>query len=44
VYIDIGPDSGVGAAVLSFTLNDKISADREWEIRVAQIPCGASYK
>jgi hypothetical protein len=41
VYVDIGTEAS-GTATLAFAF-DGASTNRKYDIKVAQIPCGASY-
>jgi len=41
IYVDIGTESS-GTAALAFAF-DGDNANRKWDIKVAQIPCGATY-
>ncbi|XP_059087652.1 uncharacterized protein LOC131884036 [Tigriopus californicus] len=43
MYIDVGND-GKSAATLAFNFNGNSRTDKEWEIKVAQIPCRSEYK
>ena len=42
VYIDIGSGSG-NSATVAFDFGTTSSTSRQWDIKVAQIPCGSSY-
>ena len=42
VYIDIGTGSSDSATV-AFDFGTTSSTSRQWDIKVAQIPCGSSY-
>ena len=44
MYIDVGPEEGATAMIQFDFDSDGSSIEREWEIKVSQIPCGASYK
>eukprot|EP00095_Tigriopus_kingsejongensis_P006832 maker-scaffold82_size396747-snap-gene-2.33 protein:Tk06832 transcript:maker-scaffold82_size396747-snap-gene-2.33-mRNA-1 annotation:"hypothetical protein SINV_00302" len=43
MYIDVGTN-GKSAATLSFNFLRNSNTDREWEIKVAQIPCRSNFK
>ena len=42
VYIDIGSGSS-NSATVAFDFGTTSSTSRQWDIKVAQIPCGSSY-
>jgi len=42
IYVDIGAASS-DTATISFTIGTTTSTSRIWDIKVAQIPCGANY-
>merc|ERR1719266_2635019 len=42
IYIDIGAANS-DTATVAFTIGTTSSTSRKWDIKVAQIPCGANY-